>query len=265
MIVTLSVLAFANLILLLIIFSVLRIGLGMESLEIIPEHSLLKFYGRTDLGHIIKRDGILGGFSDEPLIITGDKSQIIFDIISSRHEDRRRVVTLTENEVSFQNVLAFEVKHPKTGRDIFSTKNPNFGLPQGVRHLYVDYATTSRISSPVDENLVLRSDSYIRFKGNEGTRMEGKHILWSADQFLLLKSLNGSIIMNGTKGVTVDMTQMRIAASTLSGVSTVSQYKVCVCMPSGKLFRVKVHPGHSSQTACSRANIVTHSDPCKLS
>lgn len=240
-------------------------GLGMESLEIIPEQSLLKFYGRTDLGNIIKRDGMLGGFIDEPLIITGDKSQLIVDIISSRHETRRRVLTLGENEVLFQNVVAFEIKHPQTGRDVFSTKYPNFGLPSGFRHLYVDYATTSKLSSPVDENLILRSDSYIRFKGNEGTKMEGKHIVWSADQFLVLKSTNGSIILNGTKGVTVDMTQMRIGAGTSYGVSTVSQYKVCVCMPSGKLFRVKVHPGHSSQTACSKINMVLHSDPCKLS
>uniref|UniRef100_A0A1B6H5D8 Beta-sarcoglycan n=1 Tax=Homalodisca liturata TaxID=320908 RepID=A0A1B6H5D8_9HEMI len=259
------VLALANLILLLIMLSVLRIGLGMESLEIIPDQSIVKLYGKTDLGQIYKRDGLIEGYRDKPLVITADKSQLLLDIVSVERESRKRVMTLEEDQVLFDRVQSFQVKDPKSGKEIFSTKNPNFGLPNGVRHLHVDYATTPRVTSAVDENLVLRSDSYIRFKGNEGTRMEGKNILWSADQFLFLKSVNGSIILNGTKGVSIDMSQMPQAPSGTSGSPFISQFKVCVCMPSGKLFRVAVHAGQSSHTACMRTNMAQHIDPCKLS
>lgn len=260
----LSVLVFANLVLLLIMLSVLRIGLGMESLEVVPDQSLLKFYGRTDLGQIYKRDGLIQGFTDEPFVITGDKSQLTIDILTPEREVGVRVMSLEENKILFQKVKSFQVKHPKTGEEIFSTTNPNFGLPKGVRNLQVDFATTSRVSSPLEDNLVLRSDSYIRFKGNEGTQIEGKTILLSADQYLFLKSVNGSIILNGTEGVSLDMTQMPQAASDgSSGSPYVSQFKVCVCMPSGKLFRVAVHPGVSSHAACSRASIMPQVDPCK--
>jgi beta-sarcoglycan len=263
-IVILCVLAFANFVLLLIILSVLRIGLGMESMEVLPEHSLIKFYGNTDLGWIFKRDGIIESFKDDPLVVTGDRSQLAIDLISPELKTHHKAMLLDENQVLFQNVQSFHVKDPKSGRDVFSSTNPNFGLPRGVRNLHVDFANTPRISSPVDENLVIRSDSYIRFKGNEGTRMEGKNVLWSADQFLFLKSVNGSIILNGTKGITIDLSQMPEAASGNTGLPFVSQFKVCVCMPSGKLFRVAVHPGQSSHSACNRANMVPHIDPCKL-
>lgn len=261
----LCVLVFANLILLLIMLSVLRIGLGMESLEVISDHSLLKFYGRTDLGQIYKRDGFIQGFRDEPLVITGDKSQLTVDILTLERQVGVRVMSLEENQILFQKVKSFQVKHPKTGSEIFSTTNPNFGLPKGVRNLHVKSATTSRVSSPVEDNLVLRSDSFIRFKGNEGTKIEGKSILLSADKYLFLKSVNGSIILNGTEGVSLDMTQMPQAAGDgTTGSPYVSQYKVCVCMPSGKLFQVAVHAGQSSHAACSRASIMPHVDPCKL-
>lgn len=260
-IVILSVLALVNFIILIVVCSVLRIGLGMKHIELVNGHSLIKFYGTTDLGVIFKRDGLLEGFKDEPFIVIGKGGQILVDIIPPQQGARKRVLTLDINEVLFQNIQSFQVVHPKTGNNIFSTHNPYFSVPYGVRHLYAEHVTTSRISSPVNQSLFLKSDSMIIFKGNEGTRMEGKHISWSADQFLFLKSVNGSIILNGTKGVTMDTKQIPFATAS-SNTSTVSQYKICVCMPSGKLFRVKVNPGHSSKAACSKGNLLLHSDPC---
>lgn len=259
----LGVLAIANLVLLLIIVTVLRIGLGMQSLEVIPDQSTVKFYGLTDLGQIYKRDGIIQGFSDEPLSLTADRSQLSLDILSPEQDNRAKVLTLDENEIVFQKIQALLVKDPKSGAEILSTRNPSFNQMKGVRNLHVDSTVTSRVTSPVDENLVLRSDSYIRFKGNEGTRIDGKTVLLSADQFLFLKSVNGSIILDGAKGISVDMTQMPEAANGSTGRPFVSQFKVCVCMPSGKLFRVAVHTGQSSNNACSRANIAQHIDPCR--
>ena len=43
---------FFNLLLNLIIIVVLRIGQGMEALQVVPAERLLKFYGNTDLDHV---------------------------------------------------------------------------------------------------------------------------------------------------------------------------------------------------------------------
>lgn len=65
------ILAVGNLILTMTIIGVLRLGKGMEHLELVPEADTIKFFGITDLDRICKKDGILEGFSDVPVTITG--------------------------------------------------------------------------------------------------------------------------------------------------------------------------------------------------
>lgn len=67
----LFVLTIGNLILTLTIIGVLRLGKGMQNLELVPEAETVKFYGETDLDRVYKRDGMLEGFQDEPVSITG--------------------------------------------------------------------------------------------------------------------------------------------------------------------------------------------------
>lgn len=65
------VLTIGNLILTMTIIGVLRLGRGMEHLELVPEADSIKFYGITDLDRVYKKDGMLEGFSDVPVTITG--------------------------------------------------------------------------------------------------------------------------------------------------------------------------------------------------
>ena len=65
------ILTIGNLILTMTILGVLRLGRGMEHLELVPEADSIKFYGVTDLDRVYKKDGIIEGFSDVPITITG--------------------------------------------------------------------------------------------------------------------------------------------------------------------------------------------------
>ena len=65
----LFVLVIGNFILTLSIISFFRIGMGMESIEIVPEANTIKFYGTTDFQTVVKKDGLIEGFKDEPLVI----------------------------------------------------------------------------------------------------------------------------------------------------------------------------------------------------
>lgn len=130
--------------------------------------------------------------------------------------------------------------------------------------MFVNLATTRNIASAVNDELLFRSDTLVHLKGNEGTKMEGKELLWSADQFIFLRSVNGSIVLSGHQGVITDTNTVPVInTGGISGTPMIGQYKVCVCMPGGKLFRVPVHAGQSSHIACKNVDFSASSDPCK--
>lgn len=256
----LCLMALANMVLTCIIVKVLRIWPRMESFEVVPEHSLIKFHGNTDLDKILKHDGKVEGFKGEPIKITGQSGPVNIDIQGVLGKSRK--MKMQDNETHFQGIESFEVYDPVTGKPIFSTGSPNFGLPRGVRNINVGVAKTNKISSPFNKTLTLKSDSFARLKGNEGTKMEGKEILWSADQFIFLRSVNGSIILNSTKGVYIDVKNIP-SVQISSDKPLVGHFKICVCMPEGKLFKVPVLPGYDSHTACNINTTHPHIDPCK--
>ncbi|KAJ8880561.1 hypothetical protein PR048_017031 [Dryococelus australis] len=248
-------LAMGNLLLTFIILGVLRLGQGMESLELIPEESTIMFYGTTDLDRVYKRDGRLEGFGNSPVEVTGDNGSVLINVVGNTGRAEPRIA-VGLNGTYLSNVKSFEVKDPITGHKYFSTGFPNFGLPHGVKHLDIKMAQTRHVRSPVSESLYVRADTYAYLRGNEGTHMDGKEIVWSADQDIYLKSVNGSVILSGKEGISVDVKNIPIAKTSLNPGA--AQYKVCVCMPGGKLFRVPVPFGKRAQASCSR--IAT--DPC---
>ncbi|XP_063221801.1 beta-sarcoglycan [Bacillus rossius redtenbacheri] len=248
-------LAMGNLLLTFIILGVLRLGQGMESLELIPDKNTVMFYGTTDLDRVYKKDGRLEGFGNCPVEVTGENGSVLINVVGNAGQAEPRIA-VGLNGTHISNVESFEVKDPITGRKYFSTGFPNFGLPRGVKHLDIKMAQTRRVKSPVSESLYVRADTYAFLRGNEGTHMDGKEIVWSADQDIFLKSVNGSVILSGKEGISVDVKNIPIAQTNLNPGT--AQYKVCVCMPGGKLFRVPVPFGERAQASCS--HIAT--DPC---
>lgn len=70
-VVIMFVLALGNLVLTVSIVGVLRMGRGIEFMELVPESDTIKFYGETYLDRVYKRDGRIEGFADVPVSITG--------------------------------------------------------------------------------------------------------------------------------------------------------------------------------------------------
>lgn len=65
------VMTIGNLILTMTIIGVLRLGRGMEFMEMVPEAETIKFFGVTDFDRLYKKDGVIEGFADVPMNITG--------------------------------------------------------------------------------------------------------------------------------------------------------------------------------------------------
>lgn len=68
------IMTIGNLILTMTIIGVLRLGKGMEFMEMVPEAETIKFFGVTDFDRLIKKDGVIEGFADAPMNITGSFS-----------------------------------------------------------------------------------------------------------------------------------------------------------------------------------------------
>ncbi|UYV64105.1 SGCB [Cordylochernes scorpioides] len=277
LVVVLCLVALCNLAVTLVLLSVLRIGYGMESLELVPPGLLLRFLNHVDLGTVVPSTGEVGGLPDRDLPIIGLDNQPIrnksptqpasqvtkqgsgtfrnSDI--SNFEDEQGSTVELQGEVwqvvlesggsklevgpdgtRVSGVREFSVRSPSTGQVVFSTRYQDFGLPRHVTHLAVAHeANLPRIASPRNSSLLISSPYQVLLRGNEGLAMEGRKVAWTAGQDLYLKSLKGSIVLDGREGVKLAMDKIPVAHR---HEGAPRYYKLCVCMPSGRVFRVPV-------------------------
>ncbi|KAK7070706.1 hypothetical protein SK128_019182 [Halocaridina rubra] len=254
----LLILASGNLLLTFFAMGVLRLGYGMESIEFLPGSSAVKFYGRTDLGNIFKRDGIIHSYSDVPFSIQGDNSKVSLSLSTSSNPP---MLEVGPEKTEIRQVESFQVTDPDSGSTVFSTNYPSFGLPQGVRNLNVKRSKTARVTSPTFSDLKIRSDTTIRLKGNEGMSFDGGKLTWSADQDIYVKSLNGSIMLEAKTGIMVDVNTLPLAGP-LDTSKDRGQYKLCMCMPQGQLFRVPVPADNNRRSYASQINCASFTNPC---
>lgn len=253
----LFILAVGNLILTITILGVLRLGLRMQSMELISEESTIKFFGETNLDHIYKADGKIDSFQDIPLKIESDGGSIFFNLESKNSKPVTKLL-LEKNQTAFQGFDSFEIRD-QFNNIIFSTVSPRFHNLNNARCLRTKKVTTNRIIGPKKERLLINYTT-INLRGAEGTQMEGREIVWSAGGDIYLKSINGSLVLSGKEGTYVDITAIPVA-QTEEKPYTGSHYKVCVCMPHGKLFRIPVAKGNSS-TYCNHIKTSEQNNLC---
>merc|ERR1719192_60584 len=110
---------------------------------------------------------------------------------------------------------------------------------------------------------MVRSDRKLSLRGAEGVQIEGKKLSLVSNEDISLTSHQGSVSL--AAGLVLDTVMLPHGG--LQGYQGESgQYKLCVCMPSGKLFKVAV-PDHN-QFAADSEKVGCHSvvntdlDPC---
>lgn len=253
-------LALGNLILTFTILGVLRLGYGMNSLELIPEALAIKFYGNTDLGHLYKIDGKINGFSDSSVEIKGDDNGSIQLNLIGRSGRPINKLIMDRNGTVIHNTDTFIIRGANDNRNSFTSHNPHINLHTPVNKLKVKLVRSNRLLSLNNSSFEIRADSNINLRGTEGTRMESSQVVWSADQNIILKSVNGSIVLNGHKGVILDMKNIPTTMLTKSSNSE-THYKICVCVPHGKLFRLPIRPGET-KISCSHVKMTSNFNPC---
>ncbi|XP_017468222.1 PREDICTED: uncharacterized protein LOC108360457 [Rhagoletis zephyria] len=249
-----------NLILILTIFAVMHLGRGISGIEIIPEHDLVKFYGYTDLDRVYsKQTGRIEGFIDQPVSITGDDG--VYVRLHKNGQAYNRML-LDQSGIQFQGVNNFEVKYSTSGDTIFTSHRPHYNIPAGSGNLLAKTISASRIASPIDSSLNLEADLGVSFKGSEGISLDAANILLQSQSYdMLVNSTEGLVILEAGAGIYLDMDKIPIVSSEF-GLRTGSiQYKICVCMPKGNLFRIPV-PRIRSGPKITCAHFNDKHDPC---
>ncbi|XP_001607447.1 beta-sarcoglycan [Nasonia vitripennis] len=260
--IVLTFIGFCNLLLNMTILIVLRVSHGMEALEVIPEKNLLKFSGNTDLDRVCLQRGICESFGDEPIELMGNAGGVNIQVANRHHSLTWSSLQILKNGTSISQVDSFQVKDPRSASPIFSTDFPNFNLPKGVQKVELGLTQTHRIAAPKMSDLVIESDDKITLHGAEGTTLDSKEILWTAKNNIFLSSKNGEIVIDVKDGV--NLPKIPIASNKLSNQSELQQqYKICVCMPDGKLFLVPASKGNLGVN-CAKASRIMESDPCAM-
>ncbi|XP_028138075.1 beta-sarcoglycan [Diabrotica virgifera virgifera] len=255
LLVLLFILVIGNLILTVTIIGVLKLGHGMQSIELVPEAQTIKFFGETNLDHIYKRDGKVESFEDEPMEITSYSSPILLNLVKNGRGTLK--AKIDPNETYFRGLNFFDINNTHK-ESIFTVNEPVYENLRRVNNFRSKHIRTNKISSPIDESLTVDGES-ITVKGAEGTNINGKTITWSADQDIHLKSINGSIVLLGKEGVFVDLNKIPVAR--LNNNYITSQFKICVCMPLGKIFRIPV-ANPNERVHCDHVSMEPQYNPC---
>lgn len=259
---TLVILAIGNLMTTAIIISVLRVGTeGMEAIEFLPD--AIKLFGNADLGEVYKHDGKISSFAGENLQISGEDSPVVLQAGKNAKSPR---LTLSPDSIKLENVHDLSLLNPQTGEVIFSTSDPELDLPKGLRVLETEEAEVERVSAPVGEDMLVRSDRELSIRGSEGIEMEGKKIELTSNGDITLKSEIGAVELSG--GLILD-TVMLPHGGVGGYQGEMGQYKLCVCMPSGLLFKVAIpddNPSRPSnfQIGCHSVDL-SKENPCAAS
>lgn len=182
------------------------------------------------------------------MALSAHDSFLKFDLLDRKYQPVNKFM-MGLNGTEFKSLSKFNIKDPDTNLPIFSTTKLNYNIEKPMRNLEANIVHAAEVVSPIDKKLEIDAQS-IYVRGTEGTSLDGKEILISADGGLFLKSSNGSIRFLAQNGIYIDIDQIPVApdVTTTQNRSDV-QYKLCICLPKGILYRVSL--------------MVHTSDPCR--
>lgn len=172
---------------------------------------------------------------------------------------------MSKNGTHFGGVSRFELKNPTTNEVIFSTHKPTFNLPSGANNLIVKSISAEAIKSSINADLVLnttqqkKTTNKISIRGSEGVKLKSEEIILDAEN-IYLTAHNGTIYLNSNQGIYLDIKRIPTVQEKSGLRMEEKQYKICVCMPEGRLFRVSLPQTSMIRDVCSYANMKY--DPC---
>ena len=179
------------------------------------------------------------GYAGDPIQINTTGGKILFQIDDNPNDNKKPGLRVSPNEIQFENINSFKVRDPSTGELYFDAFAPQLSLDSHtLESLIASEIETNRIVSPIDKDLLIQSDSGLDLEGAEGISVEAKRVEFEAGQNIRINSETGSIILD-SESISLGPLGLPLGGEGFTGGEK-SQYKVCICSPSGKLFTVPV-------------------------
>lgn len=119
------------------------------------------------------------------------------------------------------------INDPDTDASVFTTgiKMLN-NVNRPVRNIIGSSMRTSEIASPVDQNLQIKAINLF-VKGIEGTTIDSKTVLFTAEENINLKPVNNSIELSEAEGIYLNAERLPIAAKSNNGSRLQSKLYAC--------------------------------------
>ncbi len=152
------------------------------------------------------------------------------------NSDYKPQLRISPHGISLNNIDNFKAIDPATGLVYFDAFAPEFTMTDPVESLTASEVETNQLVSPINKDLLIKSDSSLDLQGAEGIAVEAKNILLEAGDHMELTSKDGTITFDGK--VSLDPLALPVGGGGYPGET--NQFKVCVCGKSGKLFSVPV-------------------------
>ncbi len=172
-----------------------------------------------------------------------DDQHIVLRVVSQPGVDSgdEPELRVTSESVEIKNIDTMRLVDPETGELYFDLADPESQrrLLRGIElnTLTVDEISADEVSAPLGKSLFVKSDSYLSLVGGDAVSVEGREVM--------LEASNGDLTLAAEHSIQLDAGELQIdpRALPLSGggryPGETGQFKLCVCMPSGLLFRVK--------------------------
>jgi hypothetical protein len=185
-----------------------------------------------------------------------------FDLLDRKYNPVNRFM-MGLNGTEFKAINHVSIKDPETNLPLFSNTKSSYRIEKLTRNLESNIVHVEEVVSPVEHDLRIDSRQSIDIKGVEGTFVDGKSIFLGADGGILLKSQNGSIRFLSPNGIYIDIDRIPVAPEVeqLENRSDL-QFKLCICLPKGALYRVSLSKSHSFKDDPCRHYDRHHFDPC---
>lgn len=111
----------------------------MESIELVPDASIIRLSGNVELEHVYQRAGKLRGFRDAPVTLQSDNGGSVRVTLANRgpRTAPHQVLSVSPSGVYFDGVTSFTVTDPTSDKMVFSTSNPEYNMPSPSKSLSV--------------------------------------------------------------------------------------------------------------------------------
>lgn len=197
--------------------------------------------------------------------LKGERSDLSVNLVKTTNGHVHNKMLMSKNGTQFNGISEFDLRDPSTNEVIFTTHRPTYNMPAGASNLMAKAISASSIRAAINEDLILNTTQHkkqtnkISIRGSEGVQMNGEELVLDADN-VQLTTHNGSIVFSNNKGIYLNMKRIPVVPERTGIKIDEKQYKICVCMPEGRIFRVAMPTKNTVKDVCSYLNFQT--DPC---